>query len=136
MSKPTYVGVFVDGASRDNLLALVPPAHPNVFADHLTLAFGKAMRDHYPLGKRVELEVMLEARDLKGQAVLVGRRSVSEFIDADQMPHITISCAEGVKPVYSNTLILNTGHYAFIGDRWMGGEMILHGVIDYFPRTL
>lgn len=132
MEKPTYVGVFLDRASRELLLARFPPAHPKVFADHLTLAFGKAMafiEKDATIGKVISLKVIGSAKDEKGQAAACSFEGIEQLISPHQTPHITVSCAEGVPPKYSNELLNRDGiEHA--------EPFTVTGVIDFFPRTL
>jgi hypothetical protein len=136
MPKPTYVGVFLDRASRDLLLARVPARHSKIFADHLTIAFGKELENKtFPIGLKVEMEVLGSADDEKGQAAIIAAKDkVVELVGIYKHPHITISCAEGTKPVYSNELIPK----AQVSQKWTMYEprFMLTGVVDYFPRTL
>lgn len=130
MSKPIYVGVFLDEASRKSLLAFAPPKHPNVFADHITLAFGKAMEKEYPIGLKTKVVAHAIVDDEKGQAVLCTLNLFLEkFLQKDQQPHITVSCVDGVKPVYSNELISKSYPMAY-------NVVTLEGVVDFFPRTI
>jgi hypothetical protein len=127
MGKPIYVGVFLDPASRKLLLDRVPPKHPTVYADHLTLAFGKNMADkEYPVGQKMELKVWGLAEDSKGQAVLCTFLDPLKLLDPKQAPHITISCADGVPPKYSNELV-SRGKFI--------PEVLLQGTLDFYPRT-
>lgn len=135
MGKPTYVGVFLDLSSRNLLLERVRPIHPKVFADHLTLAFGKEVQGPYSLGLKVEMEVHAVAADEKGQAVVVARKSVEQLgMVRHQHPHITISCAEKAAPVYSNLLLAECFSKPELLTK-LEPPLVLTGVLDYFPRT-
>lgn len=130
MGKPAYVGVFLDRSSRKLLLDRIPGRHSTVHANHVTLAFGKAMKDSgYPIGKRVTFRVWGVSWDLKGQAVVCVSEDLEEFLAEGQNPHITISCAEGVQPKYSNTLL--KGHIEHL-DHYI----VLGGTLDFSPRTV
>lgn len=128
--KPIYVGVFLDPASKEKLLALVPPKHAKVFAEHLTLAFGKAMAPQYELGKQISVSCCGVAVDDKGQAVLVAQKGLEDLLAPGQLPHVTVSCAEGVPPKYSGELLAKGGAEVF------ASPLTLTGVLDYYPRTL
>ena len=54
-----------------------------------------------PLGESAKLKVIGYSSDEKGQAVVV-----SGVDSSNKIPHITISTADGVSPVYSNELLL------------------------------
>ena len=105
--KTIYWAVLLDEKNRDKLTSLVKPMHDNVYAEHITLAFrpsedvDKAYQAR--LGEEVSFAVTAHYLDDGGQAVSV---SSADFKRQDGMPeHITISCAPGVKPSYSNELI-------------------------------
>ena len=99
----TFVSAVLTPASQSRLLRAVPPVHPTVFAHHATIAFKPEAADLERYlemhGQPVRIPVTAVAVDDKAQAVLVGIDSENEY------PHITISVAEGVKPVYSNELM-------------------------------
>ena len=105
MSKTLYWAVKLDSSSVAKLLSKLPPIHPNVYAHHITLAFRPNEMEEELWssrhGESVTLTVDKFAFDESGQAVIVGG------IDRSRggIPHVTISCANGVKPVYSNTLL-------------------------------
>lgn len=122
-----YVAVFLDRESREKLLKLVDPRHPNVFAHHVTVCFKPSQEQlkSFKLPERVEFEAISIVHDEKGQAVRV--RGVPS---QNEHPHITISCADGVKPVYSNELLKGGKVEEF--DEPIG----LVGVLDTFPRSL
>lgn len=131
MTKPAYVGVFLDRPSREYLLGRVPARHQDVYTDHLTLAFGSAMSGkYYPVGMQIELRVWAIAWDLHGQAALCRGSVMRSFLADGQIPHITLSCARGTPPKYSNELVKNC--------MWDGfrHEIRLTGILDYYPRTV
>lgn len=87
------------------LVSHFSPTHPNVYAEHMTIVFNPTEEQEQQLvpycGKQVNFTVTGYAEDDKGQAVVVS--GVDRL--GGGIPHITISCADGVKPVYSNTLL-------------------------------
>ena len=132
MSKPIYTAIFLSDDSAAALKKLYPPRHPNVHAHHVTLIFKPSpenlvLLEPY-LEKEVKCEVVGEAFDQRGQAAKV---TVPEHLHLNgQVHHVTISCAEGVTPVYSNEL-LKRG--------WERGPevvppVVLEGVIRHFTR--
>lgn len=94
-----YTADFVN--DPEALLRIFPPKHTaNVFAHHMTIAFKPASLEGIELGKEVSLSVVARVFDEKGDALLVEAPwSMNEH------PHITLSCAKGVDPVYSNEMI-------------------------------
>ena len=98
-----FVSAVLTPESHWRLLQRVPPIHPIVYAHHVTMAFkpeGDRLARYQALeGQRIKVPVTAVCMDDKAQAVLVGVESENEY------PHITISVAEGVKPVYSNELL-------------------------------
>jgi hypothetical protein len=126
VSAIVYVGVFLEKESRDKLLKLVPPRHPTIYAEHVTVCFKPSLQQlaNFKLGERIEFQAMGVVFDARGQAVRV-RGVPSE----NEHPHITISCALATKPVYSNQL-LKQGRVDFFDD-----PIDLVGIMDSFPRT-
>lgn len=132
-TKPLYVAIFLDEESKAALLKAFPPKHVNVYGEHMTLAFGRHMEPPYPVGEKYSLEVIAAYEDDRGQAVTVKEVFGNVKVWAEQTPHITISCAIGIKPVYSNEVIKMPNPkfvYGLIGD-----GLKLTGSLDYFPRT-
>jgi 2'-5' RNA ligase len=144
MGQVVYIGVFLDEKSRTELLRLVMPRHANVFAEHVTVCFkpteerleqyrqgvawANFASDAWPIikfGDRVAFKAIGIAHDEKGQAVRV--RGVPS---SNENPHITISCAEGTKPMYSNQL-LKEGMIEIFDE-----PIELVGILDTFPRSL
>jgi len=119
-----YVGVFLSPDQQWRLFDKIFPCHENVFGDHLTIKFRPTAEEvaQLPLGKQVLLEVIGVAWDEKGQAALI--RGVQSN---NKHPHITISTARGVKPVYSNELFEKV--FTMLFDE----PLILSGVVDTFP---
>jgi hypothetical protein len=93
-----YTALFVD--SPEKLLQMFPAKHLKVFAHHSTNWYKPTSSEGLEIGNKSLLKIIGQASDLKGFAVLVeNAKSKNKF------PHITISCAEGVAPVYSNELL-------------------------------
>lgn len=126
---PQYVGYFLSEEAKKYLLKVAPPKHPNVFADHLTLAFGRHMGGPYPIGQIEELEVIGELSDERGQCVIVRPDNVKEWLAPNQSPHITISCADGIRPIYSNELLKCSPQ-----ELWRKPLHLL-SIMDFSPRT-
>lgn len=139
-----YVGVFLSTQEREKLLNVIPARHNKMYADHITLIFRPSPQEleTYLLGTEVEFEVVGEAFDKKGQAVLV--RGIGLDYDND-FPHITISTGDDVKPVYSNELFHNLS-YLLSGQhtpsdsglcfRQLSLSLKLRGTIDTYPSQL
>jgi hypothetical protein len=98
-----FVSAVLTQASQDALLEAFPPVHPNVYGHHMTMAFkpsNAALERYEPmLGERLQLRVVGYAEDESGQAVVV------DGLSENLKPHITVSTADGVGPVYSNKLL-------------------------------
>ena len=93
-----YTALFVD--SPEKLLEMFPAKHPKVFAHHSTNWYKPSSLEGLEIGKKSSLKIIGQAYDQKGFEVLVeNAKSKNKF------PHITISCAEGIAPVYSNELL-------------------------------
>lgn len=100
--KVVYLGAFLTEASREKLLAAVPPRYPNVYAHHLTVAFKPTAERvaAFPFGQTVTLKVVGFAADDRAQAAVV-ETDLSE----NARPHVTVSVAEGAKPIHSNRML-------------------------------
>ena len=108
-----YTGLFVKDIPK--LLEQFPPKHPRVFAHHSTITGGGSL-DGIEVGKECSIKIIGRVFDDKGDALLVENpKSTSKY------PHITLSCAEGTKPVYSFQMIQHA-------DRL--------GIIDYFDSPI
>lgn len=102
-----YWAVLLDEESKNELLDRIPPKHPNVYGEHMTITFQPNKKLDAELmellGKEIEVYIISVHSDEKGQAV----GAYSTEIDRKDrgIGHITISCANGTKPVYSNDLL-------------------------------
>lgn len=92
-----YTAQFVKDI--DGLLKKFTPKHPKVFGHHSTIAFKPNNLDGIEIGKSQIMKIIGRAYDEKGDALLVENPKTN-----NKYPHITLSCAEGVSPVYSNEL--------------------------------
>lgn len=102
-----YTGIFLTDESRDKLIEWwqkeIGPLLPNEFAHHCTLAFRPTHEAALalPLGDVVRLDVVGYAADDKAQAVAVA----SPIRSNNEVAHVTVSTAYGVRPFYSNELL-------------------------------
>jgi hypothetical protein len=109
--KPVYLGVFLDNASSARLAAWfhksVMPLHVEQYCHHLTVAFKPTPEqiEAFPFKAHCSLHVVGIASDAKAQAVVVRPSCAFPVTVQNAHPHITVACAEGVKPFYSNELI-------------------------------
>jgi hypothetical protein len=93
-----YTGLFV--INPDQLIHQFPPKHENVFGHHTTLQYNPETFDSVQPGKISLLKIIARVFDDQGDALLVETdRSEKEY------PHITLSCAEGVRRAYSHEMI-------------------------------
>jgi hypothetical protein len=84
--------------SRNILLSKWVPLYSKVYGHHMTVDFGK---QYIPknVGEERDLVVIGYSRDSNCECVVIDKdRSVG-------LSHITISCREGISPVYSNELL-------------------------------
>lgn len=127
--KLLMIQIILDGSSRAQLLSSFPPMHPNVFAHHITVAFKPSVEQAARLaeecGREVDINIAGEASDENCQAVLV-----SGVDSNNKMPHITISCADGVKPVYSNELLEKTPKHELVMQ-----NMSLKGILTFVTKS-
>ena len=106
-----YLGIFLDDASRSALHAACGPRHPNEFYHHMALLYWPTQTEVDEIYERVgkgatiEMTARLVAEDSAGQALLVTPVGpIARFVRSD-VPHVLLSCADGVTAVYSNALL-------------------------------
>lgn len=98
--KIIYNAVVLTDESRRKLMEKIPPKFNNTFYHHITINFGvQSLPDN--IGETVSFDVVGLAEDDSGQAVVVSGVERND----NGIPHITLSTADGVKPVYSNKLV-------------------------------
>jgi len=93
-----YTAEFVKDIQ--DLINRFPPKHQKVFGHHSTNAFKPANLDGVEVGKETIMKIIGRVFDEKGDALLVENLKATF-----KYPHITLSCAEGVPPFYSNEMI-------------------------------
>lgn len=100
-----FGGVFLLKQSRDLLFKHLPPMHPNVYCDHMTVVYKPSPKGllKLPIGERVALSVVSELRDANCQVVqVVPPQSVKPSSHA---PHITMSIAEDAQPKSAGEMV-------------------------------
>ena len=128
-NEPTvvYSAILIDASDRKRITENA--VHPNLYGEHVTLWYhGSDGGTATPYaGERVELHLTSHFSDDKGEAWLVecGNVHVREIKEPSQVMHVTVSCADGIKPVYSNELV----RHAFADDT---EGFIVHGRIAYY----
>jgi len=93
-----YTAEFVK--DKNSLVETFPPKHQKVYGHHSTIAFKPSNLDGIEVGKEFKMKIVGRVSDEKGDALLVENPKSN-----NQHPHITLSCAEKVSPVYSNEMI-------------------------------
>jgi hypothetical protein len=93
-----YTAEFV--LNKEELLKKFPPKHKKVFGHHSTIAFKPQSLEGIEVGKKSLMKIIGRAFDEKGDALLVENEKSN-----NENPHITLSCADGISPVYSNELL-------------------------------
>lgn len=125
-----YVGLFLGERSKAHLNNIFKPKHPKVFTDHLTLAFGRHMMESrkYPVGHIFELFIAEEFSDERGHCLRVDGKGFDHLLAPNQVPHITVACADDIKPFYSNDLMKDPSK-----GRKIAPVPVL-GILDFYPR--
>ena len=126
-----YTAVFLTQESQWLLLNSFSPTHPEILADHATLAFNPSLKSllHTKIGKRVKIKVINSVEDKNIQAaVVVLPRGLSSD---NQIPHITLSKEYLALSKDSNKL-LDSKTYIPMKDK----EMFLEGVIGVAVRKV
>jgi hypothetical protein len=145
MANILYLGIFLTEASIKKLYAMFPPIFPKLPPDpHVTLAFkpdeGTVEAFQLLVGKKLLIEVKGYALDAKAEAVIV---DIPPLASQNKIPHITLSTAADVSPVYSNTLLgearAEGRKVFFMGPQILRYEEMkpfaLECVCDVFPRS-
>jgi hypothetical protein len=91
----------LDKANRRKLLTAFPAKHEKVRADHLTLRMNPKNINDFPIGQKVDLEVLGEVSGKQAQAVRVRTSIPSD----NTHPHITISHPADSSPKKSKELL-------------------------------
>lgn len=96
-----YYYVLLDANIRTSLKTLA--VHPEIYCHHVTVAFKPTLEQARVLdtlvGEKYNFRASRLVSNAKGQALEVDLQTNNPH------SHVTISCARGVKPVYSNTLL-------------------------------
>ncbi len=105
MSKPKIIALVLDKASA--ALVASRAIFPNVFSHHVTLVYDADPVEielwSNEIGSKYTFKTIGLFNDDRAQAFLV---SLPEEIASDNLfPHITVSCANDVRPVHSNKML-------------------------------
>lgn len=87
--------------------------YQKVYCDHVTLAYGPGQVEAFDkslLGRTAAFESWNIIADDRCAALEVDRNDFLSIGVNNEYPHVTMACAAGTKPVYSNELI--RGYYA------------------------
>lgn len=91
----------------EQLFAILPPKHENVFAEHITCEYG--VPEDTELPSQVDSVVVVGiAENDKVQALVVKVGANTQRPDG-RLYHITLSTADGIKPFESNMLLESEG---------------------------
>ena len=100
-----YTGVFLTPKSQWKLLSAIPPTHPNIQADHVTLLFEPSLEalQTADIGKKVSVNIKALADSDSVQAVTV---ALPQGLASDNhTPHVTLSTDEASAPKLANMLL-------------------------------
>lgn len=84
--------------------------HEVRYAHHVTLKYGGISTLPQFIGRRIEMTISEYFCDDKADCVKVSIKDpeIAQYAaSSGQVTHVTLTCAKGVRPVYSNTLIKN-----------------------------
>lgn len=120
-----YIAVILDEESVNSLKDAIPPIHKKLFYHHMTIAYipDELVYKKYEhnIGKQVELHITGFCFDDKGQAAIV-ETNLSE----KEVPHVTLSCEENTKPVYSDTLLKSKTNYKNVNLKITGKVEVIY----------
>ena len=106
-----YIALKLDDTSREKLVGLVKRCfqeYPQVYCDHVTLAYGQDQVEAYDqelFGEEVRLDVWNVVYDGRCAAAEVDPEQLLGLGANNERPHITLVTADGTPPVYSNELL-------------------------------
>ena len=124
---PSYIGVFLSGASRAELVHHFPYTFHKAEGGHVTLSRNVTPEWLTRIGERVALRVIGVAENDRVQAVVV---ALPAGVTSDKpVPHVTMSHAESASPKDSDAMLAREEITPVHG-------ITVEGVIDVFPRTL
>ncbi len=135
MKKALYTGLFLDEVSRVAAINAVSYSHDlldKVIAHHLILKF-KPSREEVlalPVGQLVKFTVLGFAADRRAQALSC--TVPSSLVCSNEHPHVTVSVASGVSPVYSNTVLARGSLNPLTPFELTGRVGFSDGRYDYF----
>lgn len=121
-----YLAVFLEPEYALHLKAwfahAVMPLHATHYSHHMTVMFKPTPEqiNAFPLKVNCTLKVTGFGADEFGQAVIVKPTCALGLEISAPTPHITVACAEGTKPFYSNELI-SRAHMSVINGPTLGG---------------
>jgi len=128
-----YSGIKLDDVSKNKILTFFEPKYPNIYADHLTLAF-KSNLLPVNFGEQSELKILRYVYNDYCQAIEC--QILNKKIKCNNLhPHITISTADGVPPNYSNKL-LSLPENQCTSVNVFNQDIILTGKIGVFTKKI
>jgi len=125
--KTSYIGIFLDSASKAKLIEEFSLKHDKVKNDHVTLAFKPPEEMADLIGRRVTMTVIGYAEDELAQAAVISLPSDIPY-SGKSMPHVTITHDKSVQAKHSNNIISDA--YKEVAN------FEISGIIDAHPRTL
>ena len=103
-----YSALVLDEKSSDKLKEFIESfvnfSYDNIYCHHVTIKFGKHDLIPENLGKEFKIIPGYLYADEKCSCISL----VKVPFHVENIPHITLACKEGVKPVYSNSLLKNS----------------------------
>ena len=102
--------IYTAGVIIEDVEVAVPNKYSNFFMHHMTIQFGfdgVALPDY--IGNKFNFHVDAEYSDDKAIALSghIDNEEIAKVMDArNQHAHITVATVDGVKPVYSNELLM------------------------------
>jgi hypothetical protein len=123
--KKGYFAVVLDDASKAKLLE--KSIHDNKFSHHITIDFGSdAKKLEHLVGKDYEMNVVGKIANNELDGVVVDLPEELKQVFTGKVPHVTMSCCEGVAPV-------NTGIH-LSRDGWKKvDEGAIKGKFEFIP---
>lgn len=99
-----YIAAVLDNAD------ILQGIHEVRYAHHVTLRYGGISQLPSFIGRSIEMTMLEYFCDDKADCIKVSIKDpdIAQYsMSSGQVPHVTLTCAKGIRPVYSNTLMKN-----------------------------
>lgn len=105
-----YLAAVLDRQAREQLLGRIELVHPVLFLHHMTIAYKPNPKTIGKYASMIGTEQMLAVTGIAYNKY-VQALIVDSHLSENPRPHITVSCAQDVQPVESNSMLESENMY-------------------------